>query len=503
MTRKPRTIVIVGGGFSGIMLATNLLRRKTSGAWRIVLVERSAQIGGPAYVARDYPYLLNVPAGRMSADSRAPDAFLRFAQRRAPATSADDFVPRSWYGDYLRELLAEAESAAPARVGLERMRADVTGITRIASHPGLRVALRDGRALHADEVVLACGNPSPTRLPGLSGIQDHPGYVGDACRDSGRTDMRGEVLLVGTGLTMADAALAATARGATRVLAISRRGLLPPRQTTGTHGAGDDQTVVRLAAARPVRELLHVARLLAREFDARGADWRGIVNAIREQAPEIWHSLDAKQRGQFLRHVRPYWDVHRHRLPPNTAERFDVLRRSGQLHVHAGRILHACPDDSRLQVTWLPRGAREPRQLTVDWVVNCTGPDYDLRRSRDPLFRSAIRDGLVVPDAFGLGLHTSAHGALVDAQGDVSRDLFCLGPMLRADHWETTAVAELRVHAEALAAHLAGASAPSAVSVRHLDSQASRLQAGHMSPGMVHAVNRHFERESRTATLPT
>src|SRR5690606_28102235 len=159
----------------------------------------------------------------------------------------------------------------------------------------------------------------------------------------------------------------------------------------------------RLAAAGSLRELMHAARALVDQAAASGTDWRDIVNAIREQAPVIWQGLDERQRRQVLRHVRPYWDVHRHRLPPNTFEKLEVLRGSGRLQVHAGRILAAVPDEARLRVTWLPRGAAAPRQFTVDHVFNCTGPDHDLRRSQDPLFRAAIRDGLVVPDACGLG----------------------------------------------------------------------------------------------------
>jgi uncharacterized NAD(P)/FAD-binding protein YdhS len=44
---------------------------------------------------------------------------------------------------------------------------------------------------------------------------------------------------------------------------------------------------------------------------------------------------------------------------------------------------------------------------------------------------------------------------LVAADGRTATRLFYLGPMLRAAHWEATAVGELRVRAEALAAALA------------------------------------------------
>ena len=43
---------------------------------------------------------------------------------------------------------------------------------------------------------------------------------------------------------------------------------------------------------------------------------------------------------------------------------------------------------------------------------------------------------------------------MIDADGRATTRLFYLGPMLRADHWEATAVGELRVRAEQLAATL-------------------------------------------------
>jgi uncharacterized NAD(P)/FAD-binding protein YdhS len=171
-----------------------------------------------------------------------------------------------------------------------------------------------------------------------------------------------------------------------------------------------------LARAGSIRGLLRAARDLARNTEASGSDWREVVNAIRELAPEIWRGLDESQRRRFLRHVRPYWDVHRHRLPPSTYQRLAELRQSGRLKVHAGRIVEARPWGDHLRVVWRPRGTEQLAHLRVDWMLNCTGPDYDLRRTQDPLFRSAIRAGLVVPDYCGLGPRTGAHGALIEAR---------------------------------------------------------------------------------------
>ena len=92
--------------------------------------------------------------------------------------------------------------------------------------------------------------------------------------------------------------------------------------------------------------------------------------------------------------------------------------------------------------------------LQVDWVINGLGPDYVLERSIDPLTQSLLKSGMIAADSLQLGLRTGEHGACIDRHGQVSERLFYLGPMLRADHWETTGAVELRQWAEDLAAHL-------------------------------------------------
>ena len=70
--------------------------------------------------------------------------------------------------------------------------------------------------------------------------------------------------------------------------------------------------------------------------------------------------------------------------------------------------------------------------------MNCTGADYNLNRSRDALTRSLLEDGLIASDTLGLGLRTSTHGAVIDSRSRVANNLYYIGPMLRADHWECT-----------------------------------------------------------------
>ncbi len=103
------------------------------------------------------------------------------------------------------------------------------------------------------------------------------------------------------------------------------------------------------------------------------------------------------------------------------------------------------------------RAARSKlRTQQFDRVINCTGPDYAIARSTEPLWSNLVQSGLCVPDTLGLGLALpDRDGAVIDADGWPGPHLFYVGPMLRADHWEATAAHELRGHAEKLAALLA------------------------------------------------
>jgi uncharacterized NAD(P)/FAD-binding protein YdhS len=463
-------LVIVGAGFSGTVLAVNLLRRPPLGPTDVVLIERGPAVGrGVAYADSDFPYLLNVPAERLSADSRDPLQFLRYAQRRLPKLDGAEFLPRALYGDYLQDLLLQAERAARSDVRLIRVHGEVTGVVKTDGHSKsdgesksdsgrpLAAHFSDRPPILADFVILALGNPPSRVPPWAAAVREHSAFRQDP-RDLPKTlAAEHSILIVGNGLTMADAA-AVLSRDAHRVPmlhTISRRGLLPQPQTNFRADAVQGSGEGLLGCALSLRRVLKAGRAMAREVQAAGGDWREVVSFIRILAPSLWRRLPAVERRRFVRHLQVHWDVHRHRLPPQLTARIEDLRRSGRLQVNAGRILDVIAVDRRLKVSWRPRGSPENAALTVDMIVNATGPDYTIEGSADTLLNSLRAADLVSADELKLGIRTARHGACVDSQGRPSKHLFYLGPMLRAGHWEATAAAELRDHAEQLASHLA------------------------------------------------
>jgi uncharacterized NAD(P)/FAD-binding protein YdhS len=219
---------------------------------------------------------------------------------------------------------------------------------------------------------------------------------------------------------------------------------------------GDAVATIR-ASSGSLRELVRVVRRLSREVTAAGGDWREVINTVRKIAPELWTGLSIAERQRFLRHVRPLWDVHRHRLAPAAAQELQRLRAGGGLTVLAGALERASVTRSGIEVVWRPRGAQHRERCVVSRIINCTGPDYRPAQSNDVLVQSLLASGLIAPDPLELGIRVTADSEVVGADGRIVKGLYYIGPWLRARDWEATAVPELREHARRLAERLSGA----------------------------------------------
>ena len=93
---RPVPVAIIGGGFSGTILAAQLARRGIAS----VLVDGSGRVGkGVAYSTTDPAHLLNVRAEGMSAWAGEPDHFAaRFAREGGDRR---DFAQRRLFGRYV------------------------------------------------------------------------------------------------------------------------------------------------------------------------------------------------------------------------------------------------------------------------------------------------------------------------------------------------------------------------------------------------------------------
>lgn len=466
-----RTFAIIGAGFGGTMTCAHLLRllaerARESGAdgresepFQVYLIERSGKFtAGVAYSTTSDAHLLNVPAGRMSALPDDADHFLRWARQHDPKIGGGTFVPRPMYGRYLASILEEADAAAGNAVRLTRVPRGAAGVRTDAR--GVTIELEGGSEIAADVAVLAIGNFPPGNPP----IADAAFYKSwRYAKDPwgpGAIDVEpdGDVLLLGTGLTMLDIAIALKERGHRGTIhAVSRRGLLPqPHRVSIRPPTSHPRPKGLDGWPRTARGLLHALRAEVREAAGKGVDWREVVTSLRHDTPALWQGLSERERSRFLRHVRPFWETHRHRAAPETATPIAELIARNELVVHAGRVLGYSEDATGVDVRMLPRGESAEVVLRIARVINCTGPETDLRKVEDGFVQRLVRDGVVRPDALGLGLDTDACGAVVNAAGKVQERLMLVGPLRKGQLWENTAVPELRGETLAMAKGLAG-----------------------------------------------
>jgi uncharacterized NAD(P)/FAD-binding protein YdhS len=185
-----------------------------------------------------------------------------------------------------------------------------------------------------------------------------------------------------------------------------------------------------------------------------GIDWRSVIDALRPVTPDIWRSLPDTERRRFMRHVRPYWDAHRHRVAPEVSEQLSALIREGRIQVHAGRITKYREDENHAAVSYRRRRDGRTDELLVGRVINCTGPEADWRRIDNSLLSSLFAQRLARPDPLFLGLDVDTDGSVLNDQAVASQSLFAIGPVRKGKLWETTAVPELRQQAANLAEHI-------------------------------------------------
>ncbi len=446
-------IGVIGAGFSGTAFAATLNKLAKTSA-KIYLFDKAGCFGRGDPYCSPYPFhLLNVRAEDMSAFEEDRRDFIVWLESNSHAhaylgnTSSigHEFVPRFLYGDYL-EYLLDAMTHSANKTQLVKEAVEV--IDAIPTADAINLVLSDGRTIEVDKVIIATGN-IPSSLPFQPNAESKINYIHSPWNFSAAAQIPSSdtVMIVGTGLTMVDTVLTLYhQQHAGKIYAISRHGLLPLPHA-------------ELKAApyifseiwpNNLRGLLHYFRNKSKAYMQTAGDWRMLVNTIRQHLPTLWQQANVADKKRFLRHVLPYWNIHRHRVHNKIADLLYQLMEEKKLQVISGRIKQVNNDHVHIR----ERQSQVEKQIKINWMINCIGPGLINKQGNSRLIDSLIKQQIATVDSLELGFKVTNDCALINSAGQSSSQFYALGQTTKGTFWECTAVPEIRKQCFNLVTHL-------------------------------------------------
>jgi uncharacterized NAD(P)/FAD-binding protein YdhS len=444
MNRTRPNICVIGGGFTGAAAALAWLKR-LAGPFALTILEPSAGLGrGAAYSGHHPLHLLHVRTRDLSILPDRPQDFLNWAFSQIDQGENDSslheglahsFLPRQLFGAYVRQRLFEA---IESRTDVDTRIVNDAAVSCRRHGDQFVVRTRAAATLSADIVVLATAY-------GEQNASASGALAPHEIIDPERLMKAKSIALIGSGLTMVDALIGARRDGfGGTATIVSRRGQLPRR-----HAAkGVVPLEVAVPQSKSVARLTAAIRIACEAADTNGTPWQAVINGLRPFVQKRWLDLSAQEQRRFLRHVRPFWDAHRHRLPSEMHESILSEFESGRAVLVRGTVTGVARDQDRFTLRLRRRGSTVVESLHADLAIDCSSykPNLDL-----PLIQSLLFQGLARPDEHRLGVLVRPDGQVIGKDGVATRGLFALGPLGQGSLWEITSVPEIVRQADAAA----------------------------------------------------
>jgi uncharacterized NAD(P)/FAD-binding protein YdhS len=233
-----------------------------------------------------------------------------------------------------------------------------------------------------------------------------------------------------------------------KIFLFSTRGLLPTVHKLGYVYPSFEE---ELKSQTRITDLLKIVRRHIEKAEKQNSDWRAVIDSLRPHTQAIWLNLPLAEKRYFMQHLSRYWNVARHRMPPECAEILDELQEVNQLQILKGRLKNI-ETNGKFNVIFTNDG--EEKNLSVDAIVNCIGSEGDFTKVDFPLVKNLVERGLIKTDVLKLGIDATPDGKTIDKSGTVSDKIFTIGPALRGVLWESTAMPEIRAQTNKLALSL-------------------------------------------------
>jgi uncharacterized NAD(P)/FAD-binding protein YdhS len=485
-------LAVIGGGAAATAFLLALAKRVSAVAEleapAVVVFEPAPPCGpGLAYRPDIDSALLNRPHSAMSVDSADPGHFRRWLARAGGGLGSQRekfgaFVPRHYFGSYLRDAFATACAELRSLGGEVEVVADAVSHTQ---RTGNRWMLRSatGRVVYAEDVVLCPGALPARDLYGLDGVPNYVQQPYPLGRSLAGIDRDSRVLVLGMGLTALDVALLLGNRGVRTLTLTSRHGLVPdvrgdlsggecaPRLYTELEGLLRAQTGVRaeqvlaLLEAELARSATTMAEAIAPfvestdpvDFLRRRLAQPGPAAAIQRCSialtplySRLWKALTQADRSLFNLRYRRTFACLRNPMPPGSARRLVNLADSGRLSFQPG-VLAVRPDGDGFEADF-----RNHRTGQFDTVINATGRCIDVSAApRGSLLGHLLSSGAARSHPLG-GLEVDPDtNELIDDQGSIQVGLHVIGDMSSGVHFHSSSMEYVATQATLVSRHVA------------------------------------------------
>jgi uncharacterized NAD(P)/FAD-binding protein YdhS len=441
-------LVIIGGGASAALLLLQLENMRGQHIQVAVVNEGFQLMKGAAYSNLDECHLLNVRASKMSALAGRKNDFtewvrLNKAAETGPYTlfdSLDDaFLPRVWYGQYLEERIKQrfGNSISSIRVSFHQSKAEELKKETLYS-----IKLSDGSFIKSPQVILATGNEGSAVLPcEVIGLKER--IVLNPWRSRESIGSGTDLIIIGTGLTMVDIALShlSDPEFTGTIHAISRHGRLPLSHPSKAFTV---QSEKKFIPPSTLSELFTLIRERMRQHPAPEGWEEPVLDDLRPHTVRLWQQFRQEEKERFIRHLQTWWSILRHRVPYPVHMILNEAICNGRLVIHKGRLKKIIGSDENVSMFYTKRGSNETACIRAGQLICSTGPVLDITRSANPVLKQMAEEGLITSTDIGLGPLANEHYQLIDKHGNANQGLYGIGPLMRGNFWETTAIPEIR-----------------------------------------------------------
>ena len=450
---SPQRITIVGGGFTGASAAIQLVRASSTPLAISVIEPRSNVGGGLAYSNDDLDHRLNAPIEGHLVDPADHAGFQRwYTNQRILETDPDAVAPdgslfarRRDFGAFINEA-ALSHAKWPTGSTIRHLRDMATDVSVGTDIVNVQTAM--GNVLVSELLIIATGNALP-RLPAEfdSILCANPAVLAmpTDLERARNIPTHARVLVIGSGLTALDVLSTLMRSGHSgEITVVSRHGLRPhvnlPKRATPDfdltralldRAAGRPAPFIRAAAGnRPtILGLLRALRARIRAVESVGDTWHMPFDELRDVVWQVWPTLPTLEKKRFLRHLRPWWDAHRFRAPPQNDTIVRDAERDGRISFRAAR-LHSVTQgaDGSICAVLHDRGRRSEWVGNFDAVINCSGLDAAAGARDNPFLAALQREGIVRIDGSGLGFSVDPECRPIGADGHTSDLVRIFGP---------------------------------------------------------------------------